>query len=347
MISFLLALCSLSPAVGSVEKYVEEERVYREFQVALKEGVPFRIAVRAPVEQKLALDAIEDAGLSPEPWISAAEAERLAPRERLRWLRLRDGFVPEFAERKLEFVSPSVAEVRDLFESKPASIREYEGGRFASVPRLFMFCRNDRRYPCLFVLRDRNDNPVRVNGILWTQPALGLSWDNRPYHQRGGHTPQGVYHVEGVMPEADDPEGFGRFRRLILDFSPPSAGEREQMKLLPASAHSASWWREAVVARDNGRNLLRIHGTGERSEATNAPYHPFVPTAGCVAQRELEYGGVDYIDQRRLLDRWMAASGLPLEHENEIRIRGLFYVMNIDDGTAPVSAADLARYGIR
>jgi hypothetical protein len=394
---FLFLLLSTS-AFARLDLLVEEERVYRGFQLALESKNSLSLFKQTKAERKLAFDAMEDARLSPEVWVPFHELKQLEASERLRWLRLR----AEFGERNLQeenailagfhkemdrelaleliqaepilvskkgkalaqraaqllpqesaamrgfAFSPLSADVaRDLFLNKPAAIAAYEGGRFLSTPRLFMFCRNNRRHPCLYAMRDKNDNPVRVNGKLWTQPALALSWDDRPFNKRGGHTPQGVYHVEGVMPQANDQLSFGRFRRLILDFSPGSANEQEQKKLLPASVQQFQWWREAVIARDMGRNLLRIHGTGKKNEDPTTPYYPFIPTAGCVAQREGAYDGEVFIDQRKILDAWMAASAMELKYENEAAIRGLFYVINVDEVEAPVTAEDLARYGIR
>lgn len=287
------------------------------------------------LDEALALEVFQGEGV----FVSEA-AKGFAKRTSITWPKV----ASEFRAAGLPPLSAAVA--RDLFNQKPSDLAGHDGGRFLNVPRLFMFCRADRHHPCLFALRDRNDQPVRVNGKLWTQPSLGLSWDDRPYNKRGGHTPQGVYHIEGVMPDTDDQEGFGKFRRMILDFVKKSKDEAEQKKLLPASVQEFSWWKEAVTARNIGRNLLRIHGTGQKSDE-GEPYFPLVPTAGCIAQREMEYEGVNYTDQRKILDMMMRSAGMEAKYENEPAIRALLYVVNVDDTAAPMSAEDLSKYGIR
>lgn len=232
------------------------------------------------------------------------------------------------------FTPPAAQEVKALFT------------RNAGKPALYMFCRHNRNYKCLLALRDKQGAPVRSGSTLWTQPSLGLSSRGLPFNERNGYTPQGVHLINGVMPEANLPLYYGKNRRMILEFVSPSPGEAEQKKLLPEISHASSWWKEAMVARDIGRSELRIHGTGERSEDAGKPYYPFVPTIGCVAQREMKYGDVTFNDQRLLLDRLMSAGGLSPVFANESMIQGLLYVIELDDRSGAVGLPDLARFGI-
>jgi hypothetical protein len=245
------------------------------------------------------------------------------------------------------FQPPSVAEVQSLFFDWP-DIAHFQDGAYVGKPRLFLFCRHDRKYPCLLVMKDKEDKPVRDNTrALWTQPALGLSGQGKPFNERGGNTPAGVHLINGVMPEANDPESFGKFRRMILEFAPASASETEQKRLLPSASHGSLWWKESVIARDMGRSELRIHGTGALNSHPELSFYPFIATQGCVAQRELKYGNIDYRDQRLLLDLFMRSSGLEPKFENETAIKALLYVTDIDEQAAPVAASDLARFGIQ
>ena len=244
------------------------------------------------------------------------------------------------------FMPPTAAEVAALW-SGTHQIAAFQGGAYSGKPRLYMFCRHDRKQKCLLAMRDKDNQPVRdTGGSLWTQPALGLSARGLPFNVRNGYTPQGVHLMRGVMPDANFPEAYGRFRRVILDFVPKSAGEAEQRKLLPEESHARDWWKEAMIARDIGRGELRIHGTGERNDDTSTPYYTFVPTIGCVAQRELRYGNVTYTDQRLLLDRLMRAGGLSPVYASEPLIQGLFYVIELSAGGGAVTAAELARLGV-
>lgn len=244
------------------------------------------------------------------------------------------------------FTPPSAAELRSLYEELP-DIAHYANGAYAGKPRLFVFCRHNRRYPCLLTLKDKDDRPVREGPALWTQPTLALSGYGRPYNQSQGNTPQGVQLVNGVMPTASEPYSYGKFRRMILEFPKKSANETEMKRLLPASVANAEWWKESYIARDVGRGELRIHGTGQRNNMPSLPYYPFIPTVGCLTQREMKYGETDYVDQRRVLDRVMKAQGLDPVYANEPSIKALVYVVDIDDKQAAVTADDLARLGIK
>jgi hypothetical protein len=226
-------------------------------------------------------------------------------------------------------------------------VSQYMEGRYANLPVLLMYCRSDRNFPCLMLIRNRQGQlHRRSSGALWTQPSLGLSRHGKQFHQTNGNTPSGVWRIDGVMPEADDRLIFGKFRRLILNFVGRTSGEANLRLLLPDSSHAGTWWREGVVARDNGRGLFRIHGTGWFSTSSK-PYFPLVPTSGCVAKRENRHNGVEYRDQRLLLDEMMRVQGLTVNFANEARIRGLLYVINIDNQRRAVTLADLRQIGIQ
>jgi hypothetical protein len=95
-----------------------------------------------------------------------------------------------------------------------------------------------------------------------------------------------------------------------------------------------------------GRNLLRIHGTGKINTDKQTPYYPFMRTSGCIAQRENTYDGLTYVDQRNLLDSIMKAMDLAATFENETNIKGILYLVELDDANAPVTLNDLALRGI-
>jgi len=235
---------------------------------------------------------------------------------------------------------------QDLLDSEP-EIEKYRSGAYKNKPRLYVFCRHHRDYPCLMVMKNA-DGRLHLNNdnqTIWSQPALGLSRHGKKYNQQNGNTPSGVYRIDGVMPEADQRMVFGSFRRLILNFVSKTENEVDQKYLLPASSHENLWWHEATTARDIGRGLFRIHGTGLRSSDTR-PYFPLVATSGCVAKRENTYNSVKYKDQRELLDEMMLAQGLEPKFENEARLRGLLYVINLDDNKRPVTLPELISRGI-
>jgi hypothetical protein len=195
------------------------------------------------------------------------------------------------------------------------------------------------------VMKDKNGRLVReANGQVWSQPKLALSGRGLPSHQVNGHTPQGVYLINSVMPSADQQKVFGKYRRLKLDFVESSRREKKLLRFIPDSLQKYSWWRENVVARDVGRILLRIHGTGLINDDPASSWYPFYPTSGCVASRENTYDGVTYKDQRLLLDTMMNASGLRAQYANETSLTGLLYVVNIDSKEEAVTLEEIAEH---
>jgi hypothetical protein len=240
------------------------------------------------------------------------------------------------------------SQVQDLYFKRP-ELEKYKQGAYVEVPRLFMFCSHQRQYPCLKVLRDKNDKPVYLpdGKTLWSQPSLGLSKTGKPFSERSGYTPSGVYEINGVMPAADNQIVFGKFRRLILQFVPKSTEEINLTYLLSPSHWDQKWWHEGTLARDIGRDLLRMHGTGLKNLSPTSTYAPFVPTSGCVAQREANFLGVKYIDQRSLLDQLMKASNLEPTTANEVKIKGLLYVVEVTNKKGAVDLRLLNELGIR
>lgn len=235
---------------------------------------------------------------------------------------------------------------RDLWNHTP-DLDSFMNGKYAQGVRLYMFCRSKRDYPCLQIMRNKRHEAVRLeDGQLWSSPSLARSARDIPPNRTNGHTPTGIHTIDGVMPLADQVPSFGKFRRLILDFVPKSTNEQLQRSLLPESSQDSNWWRQQVVARDIGRSLFRIHGTGRLNTETTAPWHPFKPTSGCIAKRENTYDGVEYRDQRLLLDTIMGALDLPAVYENETEINGLLFFIELDDKAAPVTLEDLKAIGI-
>jgi len=236
--------------------------------------------------------------------------------------------------------------VADLYNQTP-DITTYMNGEYVKSVKIFMFCRNNRLYPCLMVMKNILGEAVRLeNGTLWSNPALASSAKGLPSYSRNGNTPEGIHTIDSVMPVADSAMSFGKFRRLILNFIPKSKNEVLLKSLLPLSSHESDWWKAAVVSRDMGRNLIRIHGTGKINVDKETPYYPFMRTSGCIAQRENTYDGVTFKDQRNLLDSIMKAMDLAATFDNETHAKGILYLIEIDDKNAPVSLGDLAIRGI-
>lgn len=222
---------------------------------------------------------------------------------------------------------------------------EYGRGKYSFGPKLFMLCRQNRNYPCMMIMKDSRNQLMRnSDGSVWTHKALGLARRGRAYNVKNGYTPAGVYTMDSVMPQANKQRVYGKNRRVILNFIPRTKNEEKTKALLPESSRSSSWWKQAVVARDVGRNLLRIHGTGLRNNNPSSSYYPFVKTSGCIAQRENTYGSTRYNDQRHLLDKMMEASAFTPAYKNEVHIRGLLYVVEVDGQRKSVEKSDIKEF---
>lgn len=235
----------------------------------------------------------------------------------------------------------------DLFYNSPIK-PTLNKGKLSNTVKIFMFCRKNRLYPCLMVMRDIEGNEVRnQDGTLWSHPVLASAKSGFPSYQRNGNTPAGIFLIDSVMPYADQQLSYGKYRRMMLDFVPKTENEMSLKSFLPKSSWENKWWMQSVVARDVGRNLFRIHGSGRTNDDPNSTFYPFMQTNGCIANRENTYNGVTYNDQRKILDSIMLAMKLEANYENESKIKGILYLLEINDKAKAVSINDLNELGIR
>lgn len=251
--------------------------------------------------------------------------------------------VSQDQERKNDITQDMIA---DLFHETPDATT-YMNGEYVKSVKIFKFCRENRLYPCLMVMKDIHGEVVRnPDGKIWSHKSLASSARGLPSYTKNGNTPTGVYTIDSVMPVADQQMSFGKFRRMILNFVPKSRNESLLKSLLPKSSQDQDWWRSSVTARDIGRSLFRIHGTGKINTDPSVPYYPFMRTSGCIASRENTYDGVTYRDQQDLLDSIMKAMDMVPKYENELDVKGILYLVEMDDKNAPVELEDLALRGI-
>jgi hypothetical protein len=237
--------------------------------------------------------------------------------------------------------------VTDLYLNTPA-INSYKNGKYKNSVKIYMFCRSNRLFPCLMIMRDINGKEIRnPDHSLWSHPVLASSKHGLPSFERNGNTPAGIFTIDSVMPSADQQKSFGKFRRMMLNFIPKSKNETALKSLLPKSSWQHSWWSASPVARDIGRSLFRIHGTGEINTDPNAPFYPFIRTSGCIANKENTYDGVTYQDQRILLDSIMTALKLKASYANEVKIKGVLYLVELNEIPRAVSLEDLHDFEIR
>ncbi|MGE3610733.1 MAG: hypothetical protein AB7I27_14165 [Bacteriovoracaceae bacterium] len=236
--------------------------------------------------------------------------------------------------------------ITDLYFNTP-DVSSYMDGEYVKSVKIFMFCHNNRLYPCMMVMKDVNGKEVRnSDGTLWTHQVLASAKTGLPSYQRNGNTPAGILTIDSVMPVADQQISYGKFRRMMLNFIPKSKEEVLMKSLLPKSSWGHDWWNASTVARDIGRNMFRIHGTGKINTDSNSPYYPFVRTSGCIANKENTYDGVTYTNQRLLLDTIMTNMGLKPTFENEPKIKGILYLIELDDTNGATTVEELKQFGI-
>ena len=75
-------------------------------------------------------------------------------------------------------------------------------------------------------------------------------------------------------------------------------------------------------------------------------FYPHYATSGCVSTRELKYDDIEYKDQRVILDKMMEAMQMSPVFANETSLKGVLYVIEIDDKKKNVIADDLAVFGL-
>ncbi|HTL89843.1 MAG TPA: hypothetical protein VL134_10610 [Leptolyngbya sp.] len=174
--------------------------------------------------------------------------------------------------------------------------------------QLYVFCNHDRSQLCAAFLKNKQGRFVRENGRLWTIPLMTRSLHNLSWNFSRGYTPQGIYRIEGTIPQPDTDyfRAYGFFPLVSL-FAPLESGVKEFIPgrkgtltgklngynaLLPPSWRNyfpiqASYWAGLV-----GRGLFRIHGSGEApSFFTNNQQYPqsngWNPAIGCLSALEL------------------------------------------------------------
>ena len=162
---------------------------------------------------------------------------------------------------------------------------------------------------------------------LLLQSIHGIGWNfNR------GETPQGIYRIEGVVPQSNDKffRAYGQFS-LVKLFLPFESGVRKflpkgkgrfkepitaYLALLPPSWRRYFPIQQSYWAGKIGRSLIRIHGSGEAPNffSKNGRYsdsYNWNPTIGCLSALELydEAGKLQQADMDKLLYALNVAGG--------------------------------------
>ncbi|MCL6433523.1 MAG: hypothetical protein K6T90_04775 [Leptolyngbyaceae cyanobacterium HOT.MB2.61] len=228
--------------------------------------------------------------------------------------------------------------VREVSESIAPSTLPPLGDllNWAIAPRqlhLYVLCRPKRDILCQAILKDRDGQFVRYgDGNLWSVPLLLRSIHELNWNFVRGQTPQGIFRLEGVVPQPDDEyfRAYGRFSLVKLfvpfepgakQFLPGKAGAfrgslKDYQNLLPSSWRNYWPIQQSYWAGKVGRSEFRIHGTGESpdffsNKGSNPNAFSWNPTIGCLSALELynEKGQLVEAHMPKILDALQMVGG--------------------------------------
>ena len=182
----------------------------------------------------------------------------------------------------------------------------------------------DRSLPGIVLIKNANGDFLKEKGQIWHRPILGESSRGLSFQYPNGRTPMGIYLMQSVMPEADQYDEFGLFRRVKLEFI-KSMDVSKQM--IPKSHHDLFWWKQSHLAFELGRSHLRIHGSGRLNLNPFSPHFPMVSSSGCLTLMEFGAFFFNIFHQRDFLNAQLRGQGLDHSYENELKIHGLLYVV--------------------
>mgnify|MGYP005841964983 CR=1 FL=1 len=217
---------------------------------------------------------------------------------------------------------------------------------------LFILCHPDRALLCQAILRDRQGKFWRSpNGQIWRLPLLSQSLHRLPWNFTHGHTPQGIYRLEGTAPQQlkslkDLPtdsefQAYGQFPLVKLylpfetqvkEFLPNQPGAfkapiHHYQNLLPFSWRNHLPLQQSYWAGKLGRSLIRIHGTGFSDRyfrADTSPNPGWNPALGCLSAQEI------YDHEGKLIQADMPKILTALEQAGNGEITGYVILVELD-----------------
>ena len=226
--------------------------------------------------------------------------------------------------------------LREIEQSHPALPPLADLLTWEIAPRqlhLYVLCRRDRRVLCQTLLKDREGRFVTQGEGLWSVPLLLESVHRLSWNFTRGQTPQGIFRIEGVVPQPDDEyfRAYGQFDLVNL-YVPFEAGAQQFLPnrpgafrgsladyqaLLPPSWRTYVPMQQSFWAGKAGRSLFRIHGSGEAvdffqgKDQTLAASYDWNPTIGCLSAREIynEKGQLMQADMPKILQALRMVGG--------------------------------------
>ena len=290
----------------------------------------------------MALSGLAKAGLTPE------ESRRLSDRIRQRF--------PKWSQNAV--LQTTLQDVASTLAPAPAPpLRDLLQWTIAPQQlQLYVICPSDRGLLCQAVLKDRKGQFVRQAGQLWSVPLLLRSLHGLSWNFERGQSPQGIYRIEGIVPQPDDQffRAYGQFPlvKLFVPFEPGAqaflASKKGSFKgnlqayqaLLPPSWRNYFPIQQSYWAGKIGRGLFRIHGSGEAIDffQGNVRYPNSAnwnPTIGCLSALELynDAGALQQADMPKILNALRAAGGK--------NFSGYMIVVEAPGASGPISITDL------
>ena len=212
---------------------------------------------------------------------------------------------------------------------------------------IFSFQRNNRNYPGLVMVRDKDGNFVKdATGIYFSVPQLARSLSNMPGYLSNGNTPQGIFKMIGFGNSKSTFIGPTTNIQMVMPFEksedvPDSVTQNfglNYASLLPDSWKNYFPLFEAYYAGLAGRTEIIAHGTTVNPDYYKAqPYYPLTPTAGCLCTKEI-WDNVDgqrkESDQQKLVNALKIVGGA----------NGYCVVVEIDDQQKSISIKDIIPY---
>jgi hypothetical protein len=202
--------------------------------------------------------------------------------------------------------------------------------------QLYVLCPRDRGQLCTTFLKNPQGRFVRDTTTLdastktqpenlWSVPLLLRSIHGLRWNFTRGETPQGIYRIQGVVPQPDDQffRAYGQFP-LVKLFLPFEAGARALLPrnlksyqaLLPPSWQNYFPIQQSFWAGNLGRGLIRIHGSGEAPSfftkiTADAATRDWNPSIGCLSALELydEAGRLKQADMPKILNALKSLDG--------------------------------------
>ncbi|MEY2977367.1 MAG: hypothetical protein RLZZ435_1506 [Cyanobacteriota bacterium] len=308
---------------------------------------------------------------SPHPrWVAMAlsalseTSPDLSVDRRQAWIDLAESRLPEFkigdaTDRLL--LELTLRHLRESSQPLPPLEDWVQWQIAAGEPQLFVFCEPERSQLCYTLLQDGQGRwlPDRQNPKQpWSVPLSGRSLHGLPWYLSRGETPQGVYRIEGFIPQPDTDffYAYGFFPLVNLyvpheagvdHFRPQNPGTittlRDYQTLLPPRWRSRLGIQESYWAGQLGRGLFRIHGTGEAPDFfVNNDRFPDLagwnPAIGCLSALEQydDQGNLLRADMPAILEALQWAQSSPGPTRNSVT--GYVIVLNVEDPKAIVQA---------